>query len=96
MLKKIDCIALLLTNLIEHVIIGHLNINCIWNKLSNFKDLVLKEADICLLSETKIDDSFPNSPFFAEGYRIFRKDRNKNGGDLTLYINEGIPSKLMN
>ena len=66
------------------------------NKFSGFIDLVLTETDICLLSETKIDDSFPNSQFFAEGYRMFRKDRNKSGGGLILYVNEDIPGKLIN
>ena len=80
----------------KNVIIGNLNINSIRNKFSSFKDLVLKETDICLLSETKIDDSFPNSQFFVEGYRMFRKDRNKKGGGLILYINEDIPGKLIN
>ena len=80
----------------KNVIIGHLNINSIRNKFSSFKDLVLKETDICLLSETKIDDSFQNSQFFAEGYRMFRKDGNKNGGGLILYVNEDIPGKLIN
>ena len=80
----------------KNVIIGHLNINSVRNKFSGFKDLVLKETDICLLSETKIDDSFPNSQFFAEGYRMFRIDRNKNGGGLILYVNEDIPGKLIN
>ena len=41
----------------KNVIIGHLNINSIRNEFSGFKDLVLKETDICLSSETKIDDS---------------------------------------
>ena len=27
---------------------------------------------------------------------MFRKDRNKNGGGIILYINDGIPGKLMN
>ena len=49
----------------KNVIIAHLNTNSISKKFSGFKDLVLKETDICLLSETKIDDSFPNSQFFA-------------------------------
>ena len=80
----------------KNVIIGHYNIKSIREKISGFKDLILKETDICLLSETKIDDSFPNSQFFAEDYRMFRKDRNKNGGGLILYINEGIPGKLIN
>ena len=66
------------------------------NKFSGFKDLVLKKTDICLLTETKIDDSFPNSQFFAEGYRMFRKDRNKNGCSLILYVHEDIPGKLIN
>ena len=57
--------------------------NSIRNKCSGLKDLVLKETDFCLLSEAKIVDSFPNSQFFAEGYEIFQKDRNKNGGGLT-------------
>ena len=61
----------------KNVIIGHLNINSIRNKFSSFKDLALKETDLCLLSETKIDDSFPNSQFYAEGCRILRKDRTK-------------------
>ena len=80
----------------KNAIIGHLNINSIRNKFSGFKDLVVKETDICLLSETKIDDTFPNSQFFAEGYKMFRKDRNKNGGGLILYVNEDIPGKLIN
>ena len=75
---------------------GHPNVSSIRNKFSGFKDLVLKETNICLLSETKIDDSFPNSQFFAEGYRMFRNDRNKNGGGLILYVNEDIPGKLIN
>ena len=58
----------------KNVIIGHLNINCIRNTFSGLKDLVLKKTDI---SETKIDDSFPNSQFFAEGYRMFRKIETK-------------------
>ena len=48
----------------KNVSIGHLNINSIRNKFPGFKDLVLKETDICLLSKTKIDESFPNSQFF--------------------------------
>ena len=40
----------------KNVIIRHLNINSIRNKFSSFKDLVLKETDICLISKTKIDD----------------------------------------
>ena len=61
----------------KNVIFGHLNISSVRDKFSGFKDLVLKETDTCLLTETKIDDSFPNSQFFAEGYKMYRKDIKK-------------------
>ena len=55
-------------------------------KFSSFKDFALNETDICLLTETKTNDSFLNFQFFAEGLKIFRKDRNKNGGGLILRL----------
>ena len=48
-----------------------------------------------MLSETKFDESFPNSQFFAEGYRKVRRDRIMNRGGLLLYVKENIPSKLV-
>ena len=77
----------------KNLIIGYLNINSIRNKFSGFKNLVLKETDLYLLSETKVDDPFPDSQFFAEGYRMLTV---KNGSGLLLYINEDIPAKLIN
>ena len=51
---------------------------------------------MCLLSETKIDGSFPNQQFNVSNYKNFRRDRNKHGGGLLFYINENIPCKLIN
>ena len=48
-------------------IIGHLNVNHIENKFEPFVSLVKDKLDIILLSETKIDDSFPPSQFAIEG-----------------------------
>ena len=52
--------------------------------------------DILMISETKLDPSFPNGQFhihsFSERYRF---DRNGNGGGILLYISEDIPSKLI-
>ena len=50
--------------------------------------------DILLISETKIDSSFPTAQFQIEGYTIYRLDRN--GGGILLYIREDIPSTLLN
>ena len=47
-----------------------------------------------MISETKIDDSFPKSQFLMEGYSTpFRLDRNAHGGGIMIYIRDDIPSK---
>ena len=51
-------------------------------QISRLQQTVLSKTDILLLSETKIDDSFPDSQFFAEGFKMYRKDRSKIGGLL--------------
>ena len=69
----------------KNVIIGHLNINSIRSKFSGFKDFVL----ICLLLETKIDDSFQTPSFSQKAIECFEKIEANDGGFL-LYVNEGI------
>ena len=41
------------------VIIAHLNINFIYNKFEALKSLVENKVDILVITETKIDESFP-------------------------------------
>ena len=41
-----------------------------------------------------MDDSFPSAQFLIDGYKIpYRKDRNRNGGGVMIYVREDIPSK---
>ena len=43
--------------------------------------------DYLILSETKIDESFPTSQFNVEGYEIrARRDRDKYGGGLIEFV----------
>ena len=44
----------------KKLIIGHLNINLVRNKFLDYTELVLSDTDICLILETKLDDSFPD------------------------------------
>ena len=46
---------------------GHLNINSIRNKFVSIQEHIKSTFDIFLISETKIDDSFPNTQFNIEG-----------------------------
>ena len=52
-------------------------------------------CDILGISETKIDDSFPQKQFYVENYRVYRQDRNCKGGGVMLYIKENIPHRIL-
>ena len=81
----------------KKVTMGHLNKNSIPNKFEGIMGIVGKDLDIFLISETKIDDSFPETQFLYEGYsKPHRKDRKLGAGGLLLYINENIPSRELN
>ena len=73
-------------------IIGHLNINSIRNPFDAL-DNIVKAFNIFLISELKLDNTFPIKQFAIGGYKVFRRDCNCFGGDLILYINENIPHK---
>ena len=75
---------------------GHQNINSLRNKREFLEPLIRDHCDIFLVSETKLDSSFPGSEFTIPGYRLFRKDRNQHGGGLIFYVNQGIPCKTIN
>ena len=58
------------------------------------KFLLQGKVDILVLTETKLDKSFPTNQFLIEGFsKPFRLDRNRNGGGLLVYIREDIPCK---
>ena len=58
------------------------------------RELVQDKLDILLISETKVDPSFPSSQFAIDGFSFpFRLDRNSSGGDIMLFVREEIPSK---
>ena len=42
---------------------GHLNVNSLRNKIESIADVIQGTFDIFLLSETKIDEIFPNKQF---------------------------------
>ena len=69
----------------KNVTIGVLNVNSLRNKIGAVQELITNNIDICLLSETKIDESFPNQQFNISNYKIFRRDRNKHGGGIILH-----------
>ena len=56
--------------------------------------MVKNKVDILIVTETKIDPSFPKSQFFMDGFsEPYRFDRNKEGGGVLIYVREDIPNK---
>ena len=52
--------------------------------------------DISMISETKVDDSFPDCQFFLDGFGTpFRLDRNRNGKGIMLFIRNDISAKVV-
>ena len=80
----------------DKLILGHVNINSIRNKFDSLIYMLDKNIDTFLISETKLDDSFPSAQFKIEGFITpYRYDRNDKGGGFLLYIREDIPSRLL-
>ncbi len=47
--------------------------------------------DIIALCETWLDDTVSDSEVFIPGYCLVRRDRNRHGGGVLLYLHESIP-----
>ena len=78
----------------DRPVIAHININFLNPKYEPLKDIIKDNVDILLVSETKLDDTFPDGQFFIEGYKEpIRLDRNKNGGGLLFFIHDDLNSK---
>ena len=57
-------------------------------------ETITDKTDILLISETKLDISFPVNQFLIDGFSPpYRLHRNADGGGIMLYVREDIPSK---
>ena len=77
----------------NRLLIGNLNINSISNKFDQLKLLLRGKVDILVITETKLDSTFPTSQFLIGYSEPYCFDRNSNGGGVLIYVREDIPSK---
>ena len=71
-------------------------INSISPKFDDLKFLNSGIFDILIITETKLDETYPISQFHIDGYSMpYRLDRNRNGGGVIIYVREDIPSKIL-
>ena len=90
-----DLKALRLKN-VNKLIIDHLYINSLRNKFEFLISLIKDNIGVLMISETKLDESFPTSKFMISGFSApLCLDRNDKGGGIILCIREDIPSRLV-
>ena len=71
------------------------------NSIAGFKFQEIKtwlldgRFDILVISETKIDSTFPDSHFHIYGFRMCRADRTRGGGGLMVYIRTDLCVKIV-
>ena len=82
-------------NNLNRLVVGQLNINSIRNKFEALQGLIKGNLDIFVLTESKIDASFPSLQFAMDGYTMFRADRNANGGGVLIYIRDDSPCRQL-
>ena len=59
-------------------------------------NIIQGKLDILLVSETKIDISFPSGQIIVVDFALpYRFDRNSKEGGLLFYVREDIPSKII-
>ena len=81
---------------INKIIVAHLNINSLGNKFDSLIDQITGNIDILMVSETKLDESFPIGQFITEGFSVpYKLEWNTNGEGVTLFVREDIPSRLL-
>ena len=58
--------------------------------------MIGNKIDILIISESKLDDTFPFSQFVIDSLtEPFRLDRTKNGGGILLYVKNNISATLL-
>ena len=81
---------------LNRVILAQLNINSIRNKFDLLAEGIKGKVDVLMISEIKIDKTFPSRQFYIGGFTPpYRLDGNCRGGGILVYVREDIPSKLI-
>ena len=76
--------------------IAHLNISSLRNKIQSVTNLLAEGIHVLALSETHLDDTISDNLLAIQGYKIFRNDRDANGGGTAIYVQDHLPTKIRN
>ena len=86
----------ILTKNLNRILLAHSNINSLRNKFDILTDQITGNVDVMVISETKLDDSFPENQFKIPVYfSSFRLDRDQHGGGIVVFVREYITAKFL-
>ena len=83
----------------KDLLLAHLSINSVWNKLEELSAIIktLCARIMFIITETKIDASYPNAQFSIPGYSFYRNERKKvkrGGGIMALISTVLVKTRL--
>ena len=77
--------------------IASINLASLFKHIDQLRIYMLpKTVDILAINETRLDSSIQNGEISIPGYTLERKDRNRSGGGVALYVRDSINYKPLN
>ena len=76
------------TENIDNVLFATLNVNSLPNKFDQIKTMIQGRVDILIITESKLDETFPEGQFYIGVSAPYRLDRNIHGGGVLIYVRE--------
>ena len=71
--------------------VAHINIHSLYPKVEEIRFLLLNTGlDILCISETWLDEVISQGELHVDGYCLLRRDRNRHGGGVTIYVKNGM------
>ena len=72
--------------------IGHLNIASLFKHIEELRIFMQYQTfDIPSIDERRLDNTIHSDEVKITGYDLIRKDRNRNGGGVAIYVRRTIP-----
>ena len=71
---------------VNRIVCAQLNINSIRNKFDQLRSMIAGIIDILVITETKLNYTFPQGQFIIEEYsKPYRLDRSHKGGGIMIF-----------
>ena len=78
------------------IVLEQINMKSIRNKFDPLTAAVAGNIDILLITETKMDSTFPLNQFYVNGYNVpYRHELNTNGGGILVCVRDDIRPRII-